>query len=277
MPIMVEHFRAFGEWLGHDVGWHKAAITLHRYLSFFLDIEKQWKSIPDYSVLLKHFGAQRLRQVLLPMHWMQESGLVQPDAVEKGEDSDRRRIIATLNKFRNDTSEKGFLDGYYQVLIGKVKAGVTALRSIRLAITPAAALLLKGREMKRMPPNQEVLNEYLKKTPGQRAAVSGFVRYLRDKHGAHIFLPKASVEAEKRKKKKLEAEMLALMQFGEEAGQFSRQWVSAALAYFHDLPKKAVTAKVYADMRATPDGNGVILTLKGKEYWLPTYKKRIQG
>ncbi|BCO27328.1 hypothetical protein MIZ03_2216 [Rhodoferax lithotrophicus] len=34
------HFSNFGAWLGEQVGIHKASITIHRYLSFFLDIEK---------------------------------------------------------------------------------------------------------------------------------------------------------------------------------------------------------------------------------------------
>lgn len=276
-PIMAEHFCAFGEWLGKDVGWQKAAITLQRYLTFFLDIEKQWKSIPEYPVLLKHFGTQRLRRVLLPMRWMHESGLVLPDAAAKEEDSDRRRITATLHKFGNGTSERNILDGYHKAMIaGKDKE--TTLRSIRLAMTPAAALLLKGREMKQMPPKQESLNEYLKVTPGQRAAVSGFVRYLREEYGIEICLPKAGVEAEKRKKKKLEEEMLALMQTGSEEDRFERQWLSVALAYFHGLPKKTVTAEVYGNMKLALDGTGVVLTLNGKEYWLParmTFKSGI--
>lgn len=271
-PVMAEHFRVFGKWLGYDVGSHKAAISLHRYLPFFLDVEKQWRAVPEYAVLLKHFGAQRLRRVLLPMRWMQESGLVLPDDAAKEEDSDRKRITATLDKLGKGTPERRMLDGYYQSMIDNVKAEETTLRSIRLAMTPAAALLLKGAEMKRVPPSQEVLNEYLKKTPGQRAAVSGFVRYLRDKHGADVFLPKADVEAAKMKRKKLEAELLALMQTGVEGDQFSRQWASVALAYFHGLPKKSVTAEVYENMKLASDGNGVILILKGKEYWLPFRK-----
>lgn len=269
VPVMAEHFRAFGEWLGKDVGGQKAAITLCRYLPFFLDIEKQWKFIPEYPVMLKHFGAQRLRRVLLPMRWMQESGLVLPDTAAKEEDSDRRRIAATLHKFGNGTPERNILDGYHKAMITGMKDKETTLRSVRLAMTPAAALLLKGREVKQMPPNQELLNEYLKKTPGQRAAVSGFVRYLRDEYGIEICLPKAGVEAEKRKKKKLEEEMLALMRTGDEGDRFGRQWLSVALAYFHGLPKKTVTAEVYGNMKPTLDGTGVVLTLNGKEYWLP--------
>jgi hypothetical protein len=42
VPAMALHFFRFGEWLGGKVGIHKAAITLHCYLPFFVEIEKQW-------------------------------------------------------------------------------------------------------------------------------------------------------------------------------------------------------------------------------------------
>lgn len=267
-PAMVEHFRAFGEWLGNEVGHNKAAITLHRYLPFFLDIEKQWKAIPEYAVLLKHFGTLRLRRVLLPMKWMQEAKLVVPDSLAKQEDSDQRRIAATLNKVGKSTRERSILDGYHRALMLDMKKEETTLRSIRLAMTPAAALLLKGREMRRMPPNQKVLDSYLEQTPGQRAAVSGFVCYLRDKYGADIALPKANSEkALLNRKKKLEAEMLALMREGGEGEKFRQRWLSVALAYFHGLPRNTVRQLV--DESIEQHENGFIVTVSGGNYWIP--------
>ena len=83
---MAEHFQAFGQWLGRNVGGHKAALTIHGYLPFFIDIERKWKAIPEYGILLTHFGASRLRQVLLVMRWMEESGLVVVDEEAKMEE-----------------------------------------------------------------------------------------------------------------------------------------------------------------------------------------------
>ncbi len=103
----------------------------------------------------------------------------------------------------------------------------TTLRTIRLAMTPAATLMLKGREKRRMPPDQTVLDSYLEQSPGQRAAASGFVCYSRDKHGIQMALPKTnSGKAQLNRKKKLEAEMLALMQEGGEGAKFRQRWLS---------------------------------------------------
>jgi len=267
-PAMVEHFRTFGEWLGEEVGNHKAAISLKRYLPLFLEIEKHWKAIPEFAALLKHFGTLRLRRALLPMKWMQEANLVVPDSLSKQEDSDQRRIVATLDKVGKSTKERSFLDGYLKTLMVDLGNGSTTLRSIRLSMTPAAALLLKGREMRRMPPNQNVLNSYLERTPGQRAAVSGFVCYLRDKHGADIALPKASSEkALLHRKKKREAEMLALMQDGGEGDMFRKRWLSVALAYFHGLPRSA--GKCATTLNSSDSQDGFKVLWRETSYWIP--------
>lgn len=269
MPRMSSHFEAFCQWLGKEVGEHKAAITIHRYLPFFLDIEKQWRAIPDYGALLAYFGASRLRRALLPMRWMQEIGLVVTDAVAREEDSDRRRILATLDKVGKGTRERIILDGYHKALMMGLKDEETTLRSIRLAITPVAALLLKGREMERIPPDQQVLNAYLEKTPGQRAAASGFVRYLREKYSVEIELPKIdSGKAERNRRKKLEAELLVLMRECGEGVEFRRRWLSVALPYFHGLPKKMGKQVKDENVVDTGDG-GVAVNWNGSRYWIP--------
>lgn len=274
-PAMVEHFRAFGEWLGKGVGYHKAAISLKRYLPFFLDIENQWKTIPEYAVLLKHFGTLRLRRVLLPMKWMQEAHLVVPDSQAKQDDSDQRRIASTLDKVGKTGKVREILDGYHQVLMLDLKDEATTLRSIRLAMMPAAALLLKGREMGRMPPDQKVLDGYLEQTPGQRAAVTGFVCYLRDKHGISIALPKANTRRRLlNRKKRLEAEMLSLMREGGEGEKFRQQWLSVALAYFYGLPICIGRHLIIESVE--PSENGLIVAVKGKSYWIPLARPEAQ-
>lgn len=268
-PVMADHFRVFGEWVGKEVGYHKAAITLHRYLPFFLDIEKQWKIIPEYTVLLKHFGTLRLRRVLLPMRWMQEVGLVVPENVAKEEDSDQRRIVATLEKVGKDTRERAILDGYCNGLMADLKEEKTTLRSVRLAMTPAANLLLKGREMGVTPPDQKVLNTYLEKTPGQRAAASGFVCYLRGIHMIEIVLPKVNPQrAQINRKKRLEAEMLGLMRERGQGDEFRRRWLSVALEYFHGLSRKVGEAIPHENISCHEDGSFTI-DLKEKKYWIP--------
>lgn len=267
-PEMAAHFGTFGAWLGQTVGEHKAALTIHRYLPFFTDIERQWRTIPNYGELLAHFGAATLRQVLLPMRWMEATGSVVPDEAAKAEDSDRRRIAATLGKLNEGSTGRVILEGYYGVLLASLKAGTTTVRSIRLALSPAAALLLMAGRAERMPPDQSLLGAYLTNAPGQRAAMSGFVGYLREKHGADLVLPKAALDiAQRKRRKRLEAELLALMREGGEGDEFKRRWLSVALAYFHGLPMKV--GKMVGDDGVSPSGGGMVVAWANRKYWLP--------
>jgi hypothetical protein len=266
---MAEHFKAFGQWLGHKAGSNKAASTIHRYLPFFLEIEQQWQTIPKYEELLAHFGALKLRRSLLPMTWMTESGVIVSNTSVKEEESDKRRINVILDKLPEKSQAREILTSYYQSLLGKLKDEKTTIRSIRLALSPAAAYLHKAAEMQRVPPDQRVLDAYLKIAPGQRAAISGFICYLQDKHGVNLILPKHdTLRRQRNRRKKLEKEMLILMQEKDDSGGFQRRWLSTALAYFHGLPKKVGKTIENEHIAVLEDGNYSV-TWNNKNYWIP--------
>ena len=265
---MAKRFADFGAWLIRKVGEHKAALTIHKYLAFFLDIEREWQDIPDYETLLRHFSAAGLRRSLLPMRWMEESGLVMPNAAAREADSDRRRIKASLAKLPEGSQTRMILEDYHEYLMQRVEAGTTTLRSVRLALSPAASLLTFAETMDRVPPDQKALDGFLRQAPGQRAAVAGFVNYLREGHGADIALPKRdSGQAYRNRRKKLEAEMLALMQEDQNDGKMKPRWLGVALAYFHDLPIK--TAEKVGDEDITADESGMTVRVGGSSYWIP--------
>lgn len=274
---MSAYFETFGQWLGRKVGAHKASLIIHRHLLFFMEIERRWRTIPKYDVLLMYFGTAKLRQVLLPMQWMEEYGLVMVDAKAKKEDSEKRQIADILGKLPSMSRERAILEGYCQVMMGKLKRGETTLCSIRLALSPSALLLTKAKEMGRMPPDQKVLDACLRKTPGQRAAVSGFVRYLREMHGAEIVLPKNDAwMARWARQKRLEAEMLALMEEGVKGGDVEQQWLSLALAYFHGLPRKVGKIVQSEQITVHEDGN-LTIVWESQKYWIPSMVKSLSA
>jgi len=266
VPVMADHFEQFGTWLGTTVGDNKAAITVNRYLSFFLDIEKVWKSIPDYNRLIGHFSSEGLRRVRLPMRWMQETGLVIKDVAVQAEDSEKRQITGMLKALEGDPAGLRILKGYHNTLMVEVKAGKLSLRSVRLAMAPAKALLLEIQKMGLEKPDQRTVDEYLAKVPGQRAGLTGFVRYLREAHSVVVAMPAAKDgAAQKVRQRKLEQEMLAMMCEGGEGEEFLRRWVSVGLAYFHGLPRKVGRG---VDVLRAERGS-VIVVLKGRSYWVP--------
>lgn len=268
-PVMAEYFMAFGQWLVAEVGGRKAALTIHRYLPFFIEIEQQWGGIPEYVPLLRRFGVAGLRRVLLPMRWIETLGLATRNEEARIEDSERRRITAIQNKLAPESDERKLLNSYLQVLLERLAVGKTTLRSVRLALTPAADFLggfTEERQGSRLADQQE-LNAYLAKKPGQRAAVSGFVRYLREVHGAEIRLPSVNqIKAKRLRRENLEAELLVLIRDGNGSEYCMRQWLSIALVYFHGLDrkigKKALTGFV-------PAHGGVIITWNRQDFWLP--------
>ena len=112
-----------------------------------------------------------------------------------------------------------------------------------------------------------MLDAYLHKSAGQRAAVTGFVNYLRDIHGVDIKLPKLDTrKAQLNRKKKLEVEMLALMKSGGDS-LLNREWLSVALAYFHGLPRKAGKTVTEENIVVAGDG-GIRITWNGVKYWI---------
>lgn len=270
VPQIAAAFEQFGGWLGQRMGQHKAALRVHRYLSLFIEIEHTWKAIPDYGTLLAHFGASGLRQVVIPVQWMEQSGYIRQDAVAKQDHSEKRRIAATLDRLEVGSCGRAILDSYYNELVADFRAEKIAVRSIRLALRPAAALLIKAREMKCIPPNQKALDAYLSSTPGQRAAVSGFLRYLRDQHGAELTLPKAdSTKAQEVSRKKLQSEILRLMQETDTGEKTTAHWLKVSLSYFHKLPKNVgETALKEGSIEIHEDGSRT-LKWKNKAYWIP--------
>jgi hypothetical protein len=268
VPVMADHFEQFGTWLAVTVGDNKAAITVNRYLSFFLEIEKVWNDIPDYNRLITHFSAEGLRRVRLPIRWMRETGLVAKDAAVQTEDSEKRQITGMLKALEGDPTGLWILKGYHDTLLVEVTAGKLSLRSVRLAMTPAKSLLLEAQKMGLKKPDQKTVDVYLAKVPGQRAALSGFVRYLREAHSADVVVPKVKDgAAQKARQRRLEQEMLAMMRDGGEGDEFMRRWVSVVLTYFHGLPRK-VGGEVDLKMLKA-DGEGVVLDFSGKSYWVP--------
>ncbi|WP_257620815.1 hypothetical protein [Aeromonas hydrophila] len=272
LPTMAMHFEAFGHWLMGQVGENKAAMTIHHYLPFFMEVERYWKDFPEFAVLLRHFGTARLRCVLLPMRWMEVTGLVVPDAAAKADDSERRRIVVILDKFAKEMNERTLLEGYYRALIENMNAGKMTLRSVRLALSPAAALLCQAGEKGCIQPNQKILDAYLDKKPGQRAAISGFVRYLREVRGIEIALPKANLgRVHRQRRKKLEAELLTLMKEGGQSKKFKRRWLSVSLMYFHGLKRNVGLIVKDTDVYQIDDG--LVITWNNKSYWVASYPK----
>lgn len=239
-PVMGGVSADFGAWLLATVGCDKACLSIHRYLPFFVEMERVWGGIPDYPELLSHFSADGLRRVRLPMQWLREAKNITPDAQMRESDSEWRRIAASLESVSASSLSGMALRAYHEKLLGRLEAGKTTVRSVRLALKPAAAFILQADAQSTSIPDQAVLDLYVRKSPGQRAALSGFVNFLNEQYDLGLGVPDAKKQTQSTRRKKLEAEMLALMQEAspEHGEKPSRRWISLGLAYFHGFAQE---------------------------------------
>ena len=269
-PVLAERFADFGAWLIAKIGAHKAALRIHRHLAFFQQIEHRWDDIPEYAELLEHFGAAGLRRYLLPRRWMEETKLISVDPAAREAESERRRIEATMNRLPTGSTARAMLDEYRNALRERVDAGGLGVRSMRLALRPAAALLAAAVKRDRLPPDQKTLDGFLRETPGQWAAVNGFVTHLRRTQGAELTMPKRrSVQQARERRAKLRPELLAVIREASsgDVDATDRRWVQLALQYFHDVPPR--TAKNVQVENIKSDAEGMTVDVEGQDYWMP--------
>lgn len=267
-PHFATLFAEYAAWLQERIGWQRAALRIHRYLPFFIEIEQRWRDVPSYSVLLAHFGAEGLRHVRLPMTWFTEAQCMEVNAVAREADSENRRIRRLLGTMPAGTVGALALTAYRDLLQAKVDAGKSTSRSMRLALRPAVSLLLVADGSGNTLPNQASVDRLLRETPGQLAALIGFICYL-NKHYALGLLPVVDEQhAAARRRQSLEAKLLALARGGSDGDSFRRKWVCIGLMYFHGL-SKVPSGQVLSDAISI-DADGYRISIRGQEYWLPT-------
>ena len=231
-----QSYYSFGIWLKQKIGAFNATLKVGRYLAFFIELEKIEFVNPDYSKLLAHFGAEQLRRVQLPIQWLIETQGLVVDTVQKKADSERRQIDSLIHRFIAGSKSKKIIDAYYQYLVRKQENGKTSLRSIRLSLHPAISVLelclTTGHDL----PEQKDFNLYINRTPGQIAALSGFISFLNKNYGLKLKREmKHHEKQKKRTKDRLEKKLIQMMMKPQEDEKFEIQWIITALAYFHNL------------------------------------------
>ncbi|MFC5429481.1 hypothetical protein ACFPTO_11820 [Paraburkholderia denitrificans] len=267
-PRFATLFADFGAWLQCHVGEHRAALTVHRYVPFFAEIEKHWGTIPAYPDLLKSFGAEGLRRVRLPMKWLAESKQTTVDAVAREADSEIRRVGAIIATVPAATVGAIVLSVYSNKLRTKIAAGKLTTRSMRLALRPAASLLLSADASGRSLPDQTAVDGLLCKAPGQLAALSGFIRFLNERYTLGLTAAVDEKFVAARRRKSLERTLLTLARSGDGKESFLREWVCICLEYFHGLPLRL--SRQISDYSIAIDADGCRVSIAGREYWIPT-------
>ncbi len=258
-------FIQFSHWLILKTGPLKSAISIGRHRKLFEEIEKTWGEIPTYAQILEHFGARIARKNALPIRWLAETDQIKIDSSVAICISESKGISQLLAVTSGNRGGLEVLTAYYDHLRLKEAAGKTCLRSVRLALRPAASILSKTAVDGII--DQSILDNYLLEAPGQRAAITGFVAFY-NKHKNTLLAPKVDqVRLRQKRRKDLEAKISEL---SGKQNVPDRQWIPIALAYFHGLPSTRTLSLDSIEIIGK-DG-GISVEVKGKRYWVPSAK-----
>lgn len=252
----------FAEWLAQDIGNDKAAMTLLRYLPFFVEASERWTEIPAYSEIILHFKPKKMRQYLKVKQWMEANWHNDVDDSVRVDLAEQDRIKAFEARLEDFPKAKALFGSYQNVLMKKCESGKTKLKSVRLALQPAVGLLEKTGRL----PTQTDVDAYLKEKPGQRAAITGFLNHLNREYGLNL---KAIAVVNKRQqqgrqKAAMERKLIAYMiKCREKPSTFKQRiWLKMAMPYFH---KCALESK----SRITQVGDMYRIEQSGQVYNVP--------
>lgn len=261
-PAHSEKLRQFGNWLEQTTGKKKAAITLNRYLSFFIKLS----SLDKPNELPAHLSIKQIKENRLPLRFLEEIGYLTISQAARKNLAEQERIRALLTAPTSDQA-RVILEHYHAKLIVRLAEGKVSLSSIRLALRPAASLMQRAR--KASLPSQADLNAYLNETPGQRAALTGFICFLNEAFKANLVLPKRGTRPTLSSHKELEEELIKLLRSEQKSEKHRQLVIKVALSYFHHIPTK-LAEKMATSARLIKTGIQAWAVLyEGRHYWLP--------
>lgn len=268
-PSLKGYFKDYMNWLDHEIGPHKAALLIIKHIQFFEKTNDLWSDkIPDYELLLHRLRASGLRKYELPVRWLVAVHHLQIDTQSKGYCSEYDQLRNLANSCTNSPLSDQILQNYYKFLTNKMNLGKTSIRSARLAMKPASALMLLVSQSRLDLPTMWHVKYYLFNYLGQASATVGFLNFLNKNYDTNLDTSWVLDEkmTEKINMKKLEKQLLAIMNAPEE--NFTElEWIQLGLMYFHNLNKFIVNHIDSTNFKVLNDG--YIVRLGDQQYWIP--------
>jgi len=241
---MAQRFERFGSWALLELGPKAAALKINAYYDFFKELENVWQDVPTYAQLLRHFSAEGLRRVRVPVRWLSEFDGLVVCAQAREADSEQRRVQGIMEQPREPWPQQ-LIAGYHRILQSRLATGGISLRSTRLALRSASDLLDHSRLKAAAMIDQKALDGYWRKSPGAVASVTGFVGYLNQVYRAGLNTRPDLSWARQQKLAKRERELVELLPQRDETSDFESRWIVKALAYFHGIGRISRKALVY--------------------------------
>lgn len=259
-------WKDYARWLKKRRGADRAALIINRYIAFFLELLKLGSHIPSYFELVSHFGAEGLRRVRNVVTWLEETKQIEIDEKIKNYVIEEQRVNRLTDIFEPDSYSAKLIWQYNEHLHEKLNNNQTSMRSIRLALSPAVALLQRSYAERRKP-TQDDVDIFIKCSPGQFAAITGFINFLSHHSSLELRLPRKPKRSGASRRRNLEKQLLALYSKISPDTSDEVLWIELGLKYFHNIPSKHLKTR---KVTFTKDQEGgYLVSVDTERYWLP--------
>jgi len=261
-------FVSYVHWAVAHTDAKRLCSALVRHAEFFTTLDKHPESPWGEAFLLRVFGTRRMRKYELPMRWLQDQHalLVTPEAKRANAAiQTSRKLVQSLP---TGSLAETVLQAFFDELYVRVDAGKIKPWSMRMALSPAVSLLLAASPEGAALPNQAVLNQMLRRSPGQRDASSTFLGFLKTRYAIELTTRKIASHRVADSRKKLGAQLCEIANSSQRDSQIRMQWDVTALRYFHRLSKRQAQEVIKAAKRALLPG-GDELDMEGQVFWIP--------
>ncbi|MGE4499071.1 MAG: hypothetical protein AB7C96_01855 [Hydrogenovibrio sp.] len=266
-----QHFLDFAEWLTERRGILFSAINLSKYFTYFYKLDSlaiKKNDLPTFKNIASVFTVAEARKYLLVTTFLHEKMIIRINHEEKEEISNWNAIDRYLNYFAKDSSFYQMINDYFLMLHAKYLSGKTALRSIRLALTPAFQLLRLCENFEIKFPTSEVIEGYLWRSSGQLAALTGFIHFL-NKTNPESFInikhikTKLAFERPNESRKMLRQKLIGILKnYQGSSNKYRQLLLKLSIEYLHGI---SVPEKTLLKLNKNKDGT----TIRGVFFYLP--------
>lgn len=261
-------FSSYVRWVVAHNDVKRLCSALVRHAEFFTMLDQYPNTTWDEAFVLRVFGTRRMRKYELPMRWLQEQHalVLTPEAKRANSAIQTSRKLAQSMPI--GSLAETVLQAFFDELHARLDAGKIKPWSMRMALSPAVSLLLAASSDGTELPTQATLNEMLRSAPGQRAASSTFLGFLKARYSVELVARKTTSHRVANARKKLGARLSEIANSDQRDSKSRMQWDVTALRYFHRLSKRQAQEVIKAAKRALLPG-GDELDMEGQVFWIP--------
>lgn len=229
----------------------------------------QKHSWPTYEEYVKALTVKKSRKHLLATTFLNKQKILSINVKIKSEVGDLDTVTRLHNKIPPGTSLRRYIDGYYKEMLSRYNQGKTSARSFRLAMTPAVAMLELGIQQGTTIPDNKLIKQYIWLHYGQRAAITGFINFLKNENLLDLEIPNQNYfkfTRTQESKERIKQQLISMLR----SENFEDcQYIKLAVEYFHGIqfPNELIQIKALTIVK---NNEWLELSLAGQRLFVPT-------